>query len=104
MSLTRFRLCAHKLAIETGRYNNIERNDRLCSLCNQGIIESEFHFLFVCTFYTAIRRKHAINSSWPNLNRFITLLSSKCKATQLRLAKFLKEAFYSRQLALEILQ
>ena len=33
-AVPRFRISAHKLPIETGRYTNIERNLRLCSICN----------------------------------------------------------------------
>ena len=39
--LSRFRVCSHSLEIETGRYHNIDRNDRKCKLCNQNTVESE---------------------------------------------------------------
>ena len=32
--------------IETGRYNQTSLNDRFCPVCDSGIIEDEFHFLF----------------------------------------------------------
>ena len=32
-TLTRFRISAHKLAIETGRYKGIPRHDRICTRC-----------------------------------------------------------------------
>ena len=38
--------------IETGRYNQTFRNDRFCPICNSGIIEDEFHFLFHCPKYS----------------------------------------------------
>lgn len=41
--LGRFRLSAHALAIESGRYKNIERSRRLCLSCNDGDIEDEYH-------------------------------------------------------------
>ena len=43
--------------IETGRYNQTSRNDRLCPICNSGIIEDEFHFLFHCPKYSIPREK-----------------------------------------------
>lgn len=49
--LTRFRLSAHKLAIETGRHNNINLEDRICIFCNQNRIKSEYHMLLVCPKY-----------------------------------------------------
>ena len=33
--------------IETGSYNQTPHNDRFCPVCNYGIIEDEFHFLFI---------------------------------------------------------
>ena len=48
--LTRFRLSIHWLPIERLRYNKpkIERNKRLCSLCNAAV-GNEFHVLMTCT-------------------------------------------------------
>ena len=37
--------------IETGRFRNIALENRLCTICNSGEIESEIHFLFDCQFY-----------------------------------------------------
>ena len=51
-ALTRFRISAHSLAIESGRHNNIERNERKCIYCNMNVIESEFHF---CWYALSIR-------------------------------------------------
>ena len=45
---TRFRISAHKLAVETGRYTNIERNLRLCSICNLQEIGDEYHYFSNC--------------------------------------------------------
>ena len=36
--LSKYRLSAHGLSIETGRYHHIDRNDRICSLCNMNIL------------------------------------------------------------------
>ena len=43
-ALTRFRISAHSLAIESGRHNYIERNERKYIYCNMNVIEREFHF------------------------------------------------------------
>ena len=55
--LTRLRLSAHSLNVETGRYNNIARNQRLCLNCDMHEIEDEFHFVLVCPKYSEIRKK-----------------------------------------------
>jgi hypothetical protein len=44
LSLTKFRLSPLNLAIETGRYQNVARENRLCTNCNVNLIENEFHF------------------------------------------------------------
>ena len=46
---TRFRISAHRLAIETGRYKGIPRQDRLCTRCSANAVEDETHFLFECS-------------------------------------------------------
>ena len=51
------RIRNHKLMIETGRYNQNSRNDRFCPICNSGIIEDEFHFLFHFPKYSIPREK-----------------------------------------------
>ena len=43
--ITKFRISAHKSPIETGRYINTERQNRLCTLCERGIGD-ELHLLF----------------------------------------------------------
>ena len=43
--LSKYRLSAHSLSIETGRYHHIDRNNRICSLCNMNILENEYHFV-----------------------------------------------------------
>ena len=47
--LTKFRCCNNKLPVVTGRYLNIEYNNRLCTLCNQGFLGDESHYIFECT-------------------------------------------------------
>ena len=53
-SICRFRISAHDLRIEKGRYESVknsagqriplERNKRICLMCNQNCIEDEYHF------------------------------------------------------------
>lgn len=45
---TKFRVSDHKLEIETGRYQNIPRDKRLCKFCNSNEIDDEYHFLLNC--------------------------------------------------------
>ena len=43
-AVTRFIISADKLPIETGRYTNIERNLRLCSICKLKEIGDEYQY------------------------------------------------------------
>ena len=52
-----FQLGNHNLAIETGRYNGISRENKLCEFCNMHVLESEYHFLLVCPKYSDNRNK-----------------------------------------------
>ena len=42
-----------ELSIETGRYEGLDREERLCAFCN--IIEDEEHAIFNCRAYDTIR-------------------------------------------------
>ena len=43
------------LEIETARYSNTPRNERIGKLCDSGDIESEYHFLFHCNALNNVR-------------------------------------------------
>ena len=57
--IARFRISAHKLKIETGRYNSnncyIKAEDRKCIQCDTNSMEDEFHFLIDCDKYESLR-------------------------------------------------
>ena len=59
-TLTMYRLSEHSLAIERGRYRQtwLPREDRLCSHCSQGVVETELHFLTACDKYKHIREQY----------------------------------------------
>ena len=68
-TLTMYRLSGHTLAIETGRHrqNRLPREARLCSLCHQGEVETESHFLLYCDKYKDLREVffEKINHIYP---------------------------------------
>ena len=45
---TKLRISAHQLAVETGRYRNIPREERVCGQCDSGAVENEIHLLLFC--------------------------------------------------------
>jgi hypothetical protein len=49
-NFTRFRISAHRLNIERGRYQGIPRESRNCMRCNSGVLDDEKHFLLTCSY------------------------------------------------------
>ena len=39
----------HYLPIETGRWQNLDREKRYCNLCNCSKLGDEYHYIFECT-------------------------------------------------------
>lgn len=89
--LAKFRCSAHQLAVEEGRYRNIERQNRLCVHCKMSVIEDEYHFLLICPLYRELRLKYLpkFYYTWPNLNKFKLLLNSKKPLILRKLASYL---------------
>ena len=73
-----FRVGAHELEIERGRYQNIPRRNRICKLCNTNVIENEYHFLLCCDFYDDIRKSYIPSKYYtiPSIQKFNILTSS----------------------------
>ena len=55
IDLAKFRTTNNRLPIEKGWWNNTERNERYCNLCNTNLIGDEFHYLFECEILKDIR-------------------------------------------------
>ena len=72
--ITRFRIGAHKLPIETGRYNsNVSRNERECPLCSCGIGD-EKHYLISCINPIILRLRNSFFTNIDNQNsNFLSL-------------------------------
>ena len=90
-ALTRFRLSSHDLLIETGRYTNIERNNRICINCEMNMIENEYHFLLMCPKYRELREKYIKRYyyTWPNIQKFTNLLCTSSKVIIYNTAKYI---------------
>ena len=80
----KFRISAHNLRIETGRYEQ-ERNDsgqyikldrsRRLSVVS-GSVEDEFHFLFKCPFYNK-ERETVLNEIYKDNQNFLNLFDKQ---------------------------
>ena len=68
--ITKLRCNNIKLPIDTGRWSNTHREERICHLCNVGL-GTEFHLLFECTSADVQRLKPGIhNASFASKSPF----------------------------------
>ena len=75
----RFRILNHKLPIESGRWQNVDRNMRICNLCDKKEIGDEFHYILECNYFNNIRNKYIDNHyrKRQNIIKFGELMSIK---------------------------
>ncbi len=91
-TLCRFRTLNHKLPIEAGRWQNIERDDRKCHLCNNSELGDEYHYIFTCSFFNNDRKKFINNyfRNRPNILKFHDLMNSTNLTVLNNLCKFIR--------------
>ena len=80
-ALTKLRISAHNLEIETGRYKKIPSSSRKCTVCDQNKVEDEMHFLLECKLYENERTQmfkeiNLIQCNNTNINKMITMLTN----------------------------
>ena len=78
--LSKLRFGCLDLEVETGRWRNIERCNRICKICQSGSVEDELHFLFHCISLSTIRNKYLpilVNCNMDVCEKFVLLLT-KC--------------------------
>lgn len=99
IELAKFRCSAHRLAVEEGRYRNIEREQRLCVYCNMSVVEDEYHFLLICPLYRELRVKYLPRYyyTWPNLNKFKSWLNTNKSILLKNMANLLYMAKQKRE-------
>ena len=104
--LSRMRLSAHSLRIQTGRYtqNAIPRNERFCMCCTSHDIEDVYHFICICKAFEKIRKQYITEYYYkkPSVFKFNALMSTNNEALLINLAKYIKTALEARQLFLSV--
>ena len=96
-ALAQIRSGHHELEIETGRYNDVARVERLCKLCHVET-EDEIHFVLKCRVYDDLRIMHLSEKFYknPNVHKFNILISTHlCDIIQ-SLAKYIHYALQRR--------
>ena len=82
--ILKFRTSNHYLPVETGRWNKIPLEDRICTLCNENDIADELHYLLKCKFFN-----HPNYYTRPNTYKFKDLMQSQQISTLKKIAKFI---------------
>ena len=92
--LMRFRTGNHKLPVERGRYQSIERMNRNCDLCDTHSVGDEYHFIMECKSLSTLRSKYfpQYYCKHNSAIKFRQLMGSKDKKLLIKLAKFIKDA------------
>ena len=62
---TYFRCINNQLPIETGSRHNIPRDMRYCTFCETREIGDEYHYILICNFFQASRKKY-IKTKYTN--------------------------------------
>ena len=77
IALTKVRLSSHAFYIERGRWEKIDRENRICDLC--GIVESEYHCLIECPRF--VNERDGLLSTtlvnYPSIDAFFRMFISK---------------------------
>jgi hypothetical protein len=55
--LFKYRGSSNWLLVETGKWYNISRNDRLCHFCNSNDTGDEFHYIMTCNLFQLWKKK-----------------------------------------------
>ena len=92
--ISKLRCSDHVLEIEKGRHQrgNIRtlRSERICTLCKNGQVEDEEHFLIKCGIYNSLRTKY----KFEQFTEALVFFSEENLST---LGKYLIEAFITRE-------
>ena len=107
-ALARFRISNHDLECERGRYSKTIMEDRLCKLCGQQnkiFIETEFHVIFECEYYSDLRNVYIdkIYLDYKNLYSFTSLMQTVNKKCLINLCNFIYSMFKVRKVKLTAL-
>ena len=77
VAVSKMRLSAHNLPIETGRYCNTPRQSRFCGVCNQNEIGDEFYYCMVCPQHEFLHLRATFLTDLNMINSNFQLLDKK---------------------------
>ncbi|KAI3382690.1 hypothetical protein SNEBB_010922 [Seison nebaliae] len=94
ISIAKFRSNGYKLPIIVGRYQALDRNDRICNKCDSGLIGDEYHTLLICTNTNLVEARARYVKPYyyvnPSIVKYRQLMSNKNSNILNKLACFFK--------------
>ena len=90
-ALFQFRIGTYKLPANNLKNNNIPRNERICTICDEGVLGDEIHFLYECTKLDDQINKYipSCNRASANIHNFTRMLQTTEPDQVNDLAKFI---------------
>ena len=86
--MIKLRTSNHYLTVETCCWNNTERHERRCTLCNDNELGDEYHYIFVCdNFKNLLLPKYYSNCH--NMLKFNEILNCKNRKTLNNFSRFI---------------
>lgn len=91
--ITKYRLSAHLIMSEKGRFTQTPRERRLCIFCHLNV-EDEYHFILKCLFYYKYRTFYNRKYYWhiPSMYKLVQLMSTENLNELSNLELFLQRA------------
>lgn len=89
----RIRTTNNRLPIEKGRWENIVRSNRYCTLCNLNLLGDEYHYILECTYFTEKRKLYLPKYYLKHVNvfKFQKLMSTKNTKQLVQLGRFVSD-------------
>ena len=92
--LTKFRTCNNRLPVNVGRYTGVNREERICNLCNENAIADECHVLLKCSNDDLVRWRDMYIPSYYTLRptnfKFVELVQNTNVNILTKLSVFIK--------------
>ncbi len=97
ITLTKLRASIDKLPVVSGRYNNVERENRVCTGCSEGCVGDEFHVMVKCQNQNIVqlRRRYMQSYYWnsPTEHKYVMLMQNTNGVVMKNFVQFLRSIF-----------
>ena len=98
--LSKLRCGVLEIGVNEGRMRNVVYNQRICQFCDEGAIDDETHFVFICSFHNNLRLHTLpsilLNHTVPDHLKLNNLFLSNSKYDYINFARYIKLAMKDR--------